>query len=117
MKKGYHAEEISDGAYWVTSGWYDCMFIRTGAGVIAVDAPPVLGELLLTAIEEVADGPVTHFIYCQCHADHVGAAAEAVASFSSSQPSGACGNIRRARSSGCERNATEELGLHSLYFQ
>ncbi|MGD0648696.1 MAG: MBL fold metallo-hydrolase, partial [Acidobacteriaceae bacterium] len=75
LQKGYHAEEISDGVYWVTSGWYDCMFIRTGSGVIAVDAPPALGELLLTAIEEVTDEPVTHFIYSHWHADHVGAAA------------------------------------------
>jgi glyoxylase-like metal-dependent hydrolase (beta-lactamase superfamily II) len=75
VKKGYHAEEIADGVYWVTSGWYDCMFIRTGAGVIAVDAPPALGELLLTAIEDVTDEPVTHFIYSHWHADHVGAAA------------------------------------------
>jgi glyoxylase-like metal-dependent hydrolase (beta-lactamase superfamily II) len=72
---GYHAEEIADGVHWVTSGWYDCMFIRTGSGVIAVDAPPALGELLLTAIEEVTDEPVTHFIYSHWHADHVGAAA------------------------------------------
>jgi hypothetical protein len=32
LKKVYHAEEIADGVHWVTSGWYDCMFIRTGSG-------------------------------------------------------------------------------------
>ena len=74
LKKGYHSEEIADGVHWVTSGWYDCLFIRTGSGVIAVDAPPALGENLLTAIEEVSDEPVTHFIYSHWHADHVGAA-------------------------------------------
>ena len=31
--------------------------------IMAVDAPPALGELLLTAIEEVTDEPVTQFIY------------------------------------------------------
>jgi glyoxylase-like metal-dependent hydrolase (beta-lactamase superfamily II) len=74
LKKGYHVEEISDGVYWVSSGWYDCMFIRTGSGVIAVDAPPALGENLLAAIEEVTDEPVTHVIYSHWHADHIGAA-------------------------------------------
>ena len=43
IKKGYYVEEITDGVYWVSSGWYDCMFVRTGNGVIAVDAPPALG--------------------------------------------------------------------------
>ena len=75
IKKGYHAEEIAEGVHWVTSGWYDCMFIRTGSGVVALDAPPALGELLLEAVEEVTDEPVTHFIYSHWHADHVGAAA------------------------------------------
>jgi glyoxylase-like metal-dependent hydrolase (beta-lactamase superfamily II) len=74
MKKGYHVEEISDGVYWVSSGWYDCMFVRTGNGVIAVDAPPALGENLLAAIEDVTDEPVTHVVYSHWHADHIGAA-------------------------------------------
>ena len=75
LKKGYHVEEIAGGVYWVTTGMYDCMFIRTGAGVIAVDAPPSLGENLLSAIEEITDEPVTHMVYSHWHADHVGAAA------------------------------------------
>ena len=75
LAKGYHTEEIAEGVHWVTSGWYDCMFIRTGSGVVAMDAPPALGELLLDAVKEVTDEPVTHFIYSHWHADHVGAAA------------------------------------------
>ena len=74
VKKGYHVEELKDGLYWVTSGWYDCMFLRTGAGVVVVDAPPALGENLLAAIEETTDEPVTHFVYSHWHTDHVGAA-------------------------------------------
>jgi len=74
LKKGYNVKEIAHGVYWVTSGWYDCMFIRTGNGVVVVDAPPALGENLLSAIEEVTDEPVTHMIYSHWHADHVGAA-------------------------------------------
>lgn len=74
IKKGYHVEEISDGVYWVSSGWYDTMFVRTGNGLIAIDAPPALGENLLVAMEEVTDEPVTHVVYSHWHADHIGAA-------------------------------------------
>ena len=72
-KKGYHVEELSDGVYWLTSGWYDCMFVVTGSGVLMVDAPPALGERILDAVAEVTDEPVTHFIYSHWHADHTGA--------------------------------------------
>ncbi|MFJ4920306.1 MBL fold metallo-hydrolase [Streptomyces sp. NPDC088725] len=75
LAKGYHVEEIRDGVYWVSVGWYDCMFVTTGSGVIVLDAPPALGENLLAAIEEVTDEPVTHVIYSHWHADHIGAAA------------------------------------------
>jgi len=42
--KGYLVEEIKDGLYWVTDGAYQAMFLTTGQGVIAVDAPPSIGE-------------------------------------------------------------------------
>lgn len=74
IKKGYHVEELNDGVYWVSNGWYDTMFIRTGNGIIAVDAPPALGENLFAAMEEVTDEPVTHVVYSHWHADHIGAA-------------------------------------------
>jgi glyoxylase-like metal-dependent hydrolase (beta-lactamase superfamily II) len=74
LKKGYYTEEMNDGVYYVTSGAYDAMFVRTGGGVIVVDAPPLLGKNLMTAIKEVTDEPVTHFVYSHWHADHVGAA-------------------------------------------
>lgn len=74
LKKGYHVEEIGDGVYYVTSGAYDAMFVRTGGGVVVVDAPPLLGENMRRAIREVTDEPVTHFIYSHWHTDHTGAA-------------------------------------------
>ncbi|MEV6655050.1 MBL fold metallo-hydrolase [Streptomyces sp. NPDC051219] len=74
LAKGYHVEEIHDGAYYVTSGAYDCMFVATGNGVVVVDAPPLLGENLRRAIAEVTDEPVTHLIYSHWHSDHIGAA-------------------------------------------
>jgi glyoxylase-like metal-dependent hydrolase (beta-lactamase superfamily II) len=74
-QKGYHVEELSDGFYWVTNGFYDAGFVVTGEGVIAIDAPPNLGENMLAAIEEVTDAPVTHVVYSHWHSDHIGAAA------------------------------------------
>ena len=72
--KGYLVEEIGDGLYWVTEGAYQVMFLTTGEGVIAVDAPPTIGEKYLQAIAEVTDEPITHVIYSHSHADHIAAA-------------------------------------------
>jgi glyoxylase-like metal-dependent hydrolase (beta-lactamase superfamily II) len=58
--------------YWVTDGAYNTMFLTTGQGVIAVDAPPSIGENYLKAIAEVTEEPVTHVIYSHTHNDHVG---------------------------------------------
>ncbi|MCH6586574.1 MAG: MBL fold metallo-hydrolase, partial [Thaumarchaeota archaeon] len=43
-------------------------------GVIAVDAPPSIGENYLNAIAEVTEEPITHVIYSHTHIDHIGAA-------------------------------------------
>jgi glyoxylase-like metal-dependent hydrolase (beta-lactamase superfamily II) len=72
--KGYLVNEIKDGLYWVTDGTYQVMFLTTGKGVIAVDAPPNLGPKYLKAIAEVTREPVTHVIYSHAHGDHIGAA-------------------------------------------
>ena len=74
FSKGYLVEEISDGLYWITDGAYQAMFLVTGEGVIAVDAPPSIGQNYLKAIEEVTDEPITHVIYSHTHKDHIGAA-------------------------------------------
>ena len=72
--KGYLVKEIAGGVYLLTDGHYQMMFISTGKGVIAVDAPRSLGKKILTAIADVSDEPVTHVIYSHYHADHIGAA-------------------------------------------
>ncbi|XKM40664.1 MBL fold metallo-hydrolase [Rhizobium ruizarguesonis] len=74
QKLGYHVEELRGGFYWVTSGGYDAAFVVTDDGVIAIDAPPTIGENMLAAIEGVTDKPVTHVIYSHWHTDHIGAA-------------------------------------------
>ena len=73
-EKGYFVTEIKDGLYWVMDGFYQAMFATTGEGVIAVDAPPSLGEKYLQAIAEVTDEPITYVIYSHYHKDHIGAA-------------------------------------------
>lgn len=72
--KGYFVEEIKDGLFWVTDGAYNTIFLTTGQGVIAVDAPPSIGINYLKAIEEVTDEPVVYVIYSHTHNDHIGSA-------------------------------------------
>jgi glyoxylase-like metal-dependent hydrolase (beta-lactamase superfamily II) len=72
--KGYLVQEIRDHLYWVTDGSYTAMFLVTDKGVVAVDAPPSIGENYLKAIAEVTDKPVTYVIYSHAHLDHIGAA-------------------------------------------
>lgn len=74
LSSGYHVAEIGDGLYWVADGTYLTMFLVTGEGVIAVDAPPSMGENILAAIASVTDEPVTHVVYSHTHIDHIGAA-------------------------------------------
>src|SRR6266496_6838177 len=61
--KGYLVQEIRDHLYWVTDGAYDTMFLVTDKGVVAVDAPPSLGQKYLKAIAEVSDKPINYLIY------------------------------------------------------
>jgi glyoxylase-like metal-dependent hydrolase (beta-lactamase superfamily II) len=72
--KGYLVQEIRDHLYWVTDGSYNTMFLVTDKGVVAVDAPPSIGNNYLKAIAEVTDKPVTYVIYSHAHIDHIGAA-------------------------------------------
>jgi glyoxylase-like metal-dependent hydrolase (beta-lactamase superfamily II) len=71
---GYAVEEIADGVFWLGDGSYQMMFVVTGEGVIAVDAPPTLGHNILRAIRGVTSRPITHVVYSHQHSDHVGAA-------------------------------------------
>jgi glyoxylase-like metal-dependent hydrolase (beta-lactamase superfamily II) len=71
---GYLVTDLGGGAYGITSGTDNTMFLVTRNGVVVVDAPPDLGGKLLVAIEEVTPKPVTHLIYSHAHADHIGAA-------------------------------------------
>src|SRR4051812_50114167 len=60
---GYAVEEIADGVFWLGDGSYQMMFVVTGDGVIAVDAPPTLGHKILRAIRGVTSRPITHVVY------------------------------------------------------
>ena len=72
--KGYLVSEIKDKVYYVTDGIYQMMFIVTSDGVVAVDAPPSIGNNILLAIKEVTDQPVKYVIYSHSHPDHIGSA-------------------------------------------
>jgi glyoxylase-like metal-dependent hydrolase (beta-lactamase superfamily II) len=70
---GYVLDEIADGVFWLSEGSYSSMFVVTDDGVIAMDAPPTLGNNILRAISRVTTKPVTDVIYSHHHSDHVGA--------------------------------------------
>jgi glyoxylase-like metal-dependent hydrolase (beta-lactamase superfamily II) len=72
--KGYLVQQIRDGLYWLTDGGYQTMFMVTDKGVVAVDAPPSIGNNYLNAIAEVTTKPVTYVIYSHAHIDHIGTA-------------------------------------------
>jgi glyoxylase-like metal-dependent hydrolase (beta-lactamase superfamily II) len=73
-EKGYLVQEIGNQLYSVSDGSYNAMFMVTDQGVVAIDAPPTLGDKYLKAISEITDKPVSHVIYSHAHLDHIGAA-------------------------------------------
>jgi alkyl sulfatase BDS1-like metallo-beta-lactamase superfamily hydrolase len=73
-EKGYSVQEIGNRLYSVSDGSYNVMFMVTDQGVVAIDAPPTLGEKCLGAIANVPDKPVSLVIYSHAHLDHIGAA-------------------------------------------
>jgi len=74
-KSGYLVEEIAERTYWLTDGLYQMIFLVTAEGVVAVDAPPTIGNNIPRAIASVTTARVTHAIYSHHHADHTGAMA------------------------------------------
>ena len=75
-EKGYFVTEIADGVFWLVGSGYQTMFVTTGEGVVAFDAPRPIGEKYLQAISDVTSEPITHMIYSHHHQDHTGAAGE-----------------------------------------
>jgi glyoxylase-like metal-dependent hydrolase (beta-lactamase superfamily II) len=71
---GYRVEAFGQGAYMVTDGIYQALFLVSTAGVIVVDSPPTIGRDLLYAIRNITTQPITHLIYSHAHADHIGGA-------------------------------------------
>ena len=72
--KGYLVQDLGGNLYFLTNGAYNTMFMVTDEGVIAVDAPPAIGDNYLKAIAEITDKPVKYVVYSHSHADHIGAA-------------------------------------------
>ncbi len=70
--KGYYVGNYGRGAYWVTDGLYNSMFVVSDEGVIVIDAPRSFADKLPDAIREVTNQPVKYFIYSHHHADHTG---------------------------------------------
>ena len=73
-EKGYELQELGGGAYVISAGGYNSMFLVTGDGVIVVDAPPSIGDKINDAIAEVTNEPVKYLVYSHAHKDHIGGA-------------------------------------------
>jgi len=73
--KGYYVGSFGGGAYWVTDGLYNSIFVVSDEGVIVIDAPSSYADKLPDAIREVTDKPVKYFIYSHHHHDHTGGSA------------------------------------------
>jgi glyoxylase-like metal-dependent hydrolase (beta-lactamase superfamily II) len=71
---GYRIESFGGGAFMVTDGMYQALFLVSTESVIVVDAPPTIGANLLHAIKNTTDLPISHVVYSHAHADHIGAA-------------------------------------------
>lgn len=71
---GYRVESFGKGAYMVTEGTYQSIFVVSTHGVIVVDCPPTIGHNLLYAIGNTTHLPITHLVYSHSHADHIGGA-------------------------------------------
>jgi glyoxylase-like metal-dependent hydrolase (beta-lactamase superfamily II) len=71
---GWTVESFGSGAYMVTDGGYQALFLVSTAGVILVDAPPTIGTNIGFAIGNTTDKPITHLIYSHSHSDHIGSA-------------------------------------------
>lgn len=56
---GYRVTELGGGAYGISSGMVNTMFLVTSNGVVVVDAPPDLDANLLAGIEETTPKPIT----------------------------------------------------------
>lgn len=77
---GYRIEDLGAGAYMVTEGVYQMMIVKTDDGLVVVDAPPSIGEKILKAAEGISPGAkITHLIYSHAHVDHIGFAAQIIA--------------------------------------
>jgi glyoxylase-like metal-dependent hydrolase (beta-lactamase superfamily II) len=71
-ERGYFVGEAGDRFYFISDGTYQCAFVVTGQGVIAIDAPPSIGRHVTEAIRSVTDEPITHVVYTHSHGDHIG---------------------------------------------
>jgi glyoxylase-like metal-dependent hydrolase (beta-lactamase superfamily II) len=71
---GYAIDNFGEGAYMVTDGTYQALFLVSDDGVIVVDCPPTMASKLQWAIGNTTTSPIKYFVYSHSHSDHIGGA-------------------------------------------
>lgn len=70
-----YVEEVKPNLFYITDGIYQSAFLKTGEGVIILDAPPSFAAKLPEVIEQHAPNQeIKYLVYSHGHADHVGGA-------------------------------------------
>ncbi|MCJ1354762.1 MAG: hypothetical protein MMC33_004751 [Icmadophila ericetorum] len=69
---GYRIEDFGQGAYMVTEGAYQSLVLVSKTSIIVADAPPTIGNKLVAAIRSLTYLLISHVVYSQHHADHIG---------------------------------------------
>ena len=70
-----YVEEVKPSLFYVTDGVYQSAFLKTGAGVIVLDAPPSFAHKLPDVIQlHAPNEAIKYLVYSHGHADHVGGA-------------------------------------------
>ena len=70
--EGYFLEELAEGVYFFSTGFYNTLFVVAEGGVILADPIRGAGRKLRQALKRVTDQPVKFLVYTHAYLDHIG---------------------------------------------
>jgi len=69
---GYLVKEVKPDVFLMTDGIWQSVFIKTGKGVILIDAPQSYGQHIKAAVAKVTNESIKMLVYTHSHVDHIG---------------------------------------------